>query len=242
MIRQKWITRFNPTISGPLHVGHLYVALVNATEAHNSGGEFILRIDDNQDYWRMRLGDKLIEQLTKSYADDLSMFMKIDLVERQSEMPSMETIAPLKEISKWATKPTFIHDQNAELVYDPEILPYPYAPLFTLEKVLWDFWENVNWLIRGDDILPEFSLYCHYIDLIGLRRVRQTFLPRLKGEKDELRDVSKTFGSYRIRDQVDRLGVDKTLEYLKQSCLIDPKGEFEVTNVKCDPVIVGFDP
>ena len=47
----KYNTRFNPSISGALHIGHLYMALVNEMEAHRTGGKFIVRVDDTQDIW-----------------------------------------------------------------------------------------------------------------------------------------------------------------------------------------------
>lgn len=40
------ITRFAPSPTGYLHLGHAYSALVNARQAENSGGELILRIED----------------------------------------------------------------------------------------------------------------------------------------------------------------------------------------------------
>ena len=40
-------TRWNPTINGALHVGHLYSMLVNERFAHEQGGKFCVRFDDN---------------------------------------------------------------------------------------------------------------------------------------------------------------------------------------------------
>ena len=40
------ITRFAPSPTGPLHLGHAYSALLAAQTAHDAGGTFLLRIED----------------------------------------------------------------------------------------------------------------------------------------------------------------------------------------------------
>jgi glutamyl-Q tRNA(Asp) synthetase len=40
------VTRFAPSPTGPLHLGHAYAALFAATEAMKDGGRFLLRIED----------------------------------------------------------------------------------------------------------------------------------------------------------------------------------------------------
>ena len=65
----KYNTRFNPTVSGSLHVGHLYMALVNEVEAHRSGGKFYIRVDDTQDCWVVRLGKKQIDKYYLEYRE-----------------------------------------------------------------------------------------------------------------------------------------------------------------------------
>src|SRR3990167_2102720 len=45
-VHSKVITRFAPSPSGPLHIGHIYVMNLNAEYAKKYGGKFILRIED----------------------------------------------------------------------------------------------------------------------------------------------------------------------------------------------------
>ena len=45
----KVITRFAPSPSGALHLGHAYSAKLNYDFAIENGGEFILRIEDIDD-------------------------------------------------------------------------------------------------------------------------------------------------------------------------------------------------
>ncbi|NBO20467.1 MAG: tRNA glutamyl-Q(34) synthetase GluQRS, partial [Rhodobacteraceae bacterium] len=41
-----YVTRFAPSPSGPLHLGHAYSALTAAARARAAGGVFLLRIED----------------------------------------------------------------------------------------------------------------------------------------------------------------------------------------------------
>ena len=40
------VTRFAPSPTGPLHLGHAYAALFAAAQAGKAGGRFLLRIED----------------------------------------------------------------------------------------------------------------------------------------------------------------------------------------------------
>lgn len=235
----KYNTRFNPTVSGDsLHLGHLYVALVNATEAHNSGGKFIVRIDNTQDEWMYRLGKQFISIYSDRYIEQISLFMKIDRVELQSNMPFRRQIANCEQVPDWVLRPIQLYDQYPEWLADPELVMYPYTPVFTLDKVLWDYYDGINWLIRGEDLLTEYSLYTYFLDLIGLPRVKQTYLPRLKTDNgSELSPISKNFGNYKLTDQVDILGVKGVIDLLKKSCLKDSSKDFTVDNIKCAPAL-----
>jgi glutamyl-tRNA synthetase len=54
------VTRFAPSPTGPLHLGNARTALLNYLAARNSGGRFILRVDDTDD---ARSSDGLIHDL-----------------------------------------------------------------------------------------------------------------------------------------------------------------------------------
>jgi hypothetical protein len=237
----KYNTRFNPTVSGPLSVGSLYMALVNYTEAINSGGQCILRIDDAQEFWLRQLGRPIIQQIGDDYIRELSLFMPVDKIEWQTSMPEIESLVPMDNLLKLMPKPLYVYGRVVEYVPNPGIIMYPYTALFTLEKAVWDWWDGISWLIRGEDLVTEFALYEFFTDILGLPPVRHTYLPRLRRDaRKELSSISKTFSSYKLCDQVERFGVDDTLEFLKQSCLIDPTGTFEIKNIKCDPIVTGF--
>src|SRR5512146_1772213 len=62
-------TRFNPTPCGNLHLGHVVVCLVNEYQAHQlNHGKFIVRFDDNQEWWRMKLSQNGLD----TYRDNMT--------------------------------------------------------------------------------------------------------------------------------------------------------------------------
>jgi hypothetical protein len=128
---------------------------------------------------------------------------------------------------------------------NPNTLMFPYTPNLTFERVVYDYYEKVNWLILGEDLITESSLYNFFIDMLRIPRLRQTYLPKLRQEnKEDLLplNVSKTLGSYRLDKQVSLFGLDGVIDLLEQSCLIDPDKDFYVDNVKWNPTVVGFVP
>jgi len=248
-MKYKYNTRFNPTISGPLHIGHLYVSLVNATEAHCNNGNFIVRVDDTQEIWAHRFEKKLQDQYYNEYQEQFSHFMKVDVWHRQSQMPSMEEIMGDNPIIRELPKPTWYGTFTVEWRAHLNQTVWQYSPFLTAEKVIWDFWEGVNLLIRGDDLLTEANLYEYFVDVLGLPRVPHVYVPRLTAStevevtKTDIgieEGLSKTFGNYRLSTQLDEFSPEEILHRLKQSCLVDPEGEFLVENIKTHPSIKGF--
>ncbi len=238
----KFNTRFNPTISGALHVGHLYVALVNEAEAHRSGGKFSVRVDDTQKRWTHLIKKDLRDQYYTEYRNQLNQFMEVDVWYRQSQMPTPVEVIGDHPLLKAFPIP-YLQDRDVEWQEKLNRKVMSYLPHGTLDKVIWDFYGGTNLLIRGDDLITESHLYAHFVEEVGLPRVYQIYLPRLTSDerRDDIQvDVSKTTGKYPIEKQLDAFGAEETLHWLRQSCLIDPDGEFLVTNVKPNPVVIGL--
>ena len=143
----KYNTRFNPTISGPLHIGHLYMVLVNAAEAHRTGGKFTIRIDDTQPYWNHWIKEDQRNKYYEDYQEQLNQFEEIDVWERQSQMLIPEEIIGEHPLLKKYSRFVWMETSNIEwrTAINQKIMPY--CPNHTLEKVVWDFWEDVNLLI-----------------------------------------------------------------------------------------------
>ena len=96
----------------------------------------------------------------------------------------------------------------------------------------------MNLLIRGIDLITEFSLYEHYIEEFELPFPRHVYLPRLTlGGNGEISDISKTAGNNSIK-QLREYGITplQIIDSLKRSCLKDPEGDWSIDNVKANPV------
>ena len=235
-------TRFNPTMCASPHIGHLYIALVNEREAHRSGGRFTVRIDDTQEAWIHRVGKKKMRQYEDEFRLTLSEFMDIDIWMRQSEMPSIQDIVMDTPIGNLIPAPAFSPNVIAELIPDPDPWLYPCTPFLTFEKVVWDYYGQITWLIRGADLLTEAALYEFYSRMLKLRSVLQIYLPRLRAESNrELTDsggvnVSKINRTYTLQKQLDAFGVDDVLHKLELACLVDPEKGFFLDNIKRYPI------
>jgi glutamyl/glutaminyl-tRNA synthetase len=239
----KQITRFEPTINGPLHVGHIYLVLVNEAEAHVRGGRFIVRFEDNQPEWVWRIPRSETVQFMEGAKIDLDWLgIQVDEYQSQAEMQPMfqKCLEALSEFRgyKLISQDRLTFDQQPELTYT-NIVPYPYAPYLTRERVIFDFLASVNLLIRGEDLVSEFSLYAYFCEMFGIQRPRMVFVPRMKmidgGELLPIA-VSKTTGKGKICDyRKAEMEPSELLERLRQACLIDPAGPWLLTNLKAEP-------
>src|SRR5574340_100260 len=236
------ITRFNPTTNGLLHVGHLYLILVNEWESHNSkfGGKFIVRFDDNQAYWREKMGKEGTERITAGIKDDLEWLgIEVDQYVSQLEIESTtydELDRYMERIKHPVLRGMYYHDRvpmtKSTFTY------YPYTPYYTLEKVWLDFQEKVSTLIRGIDLVTEYAFYEYVVDALALPKVQHIYLPRLRQESGELANLSKTEGNWKI-GELKELGFtpQEIKHHLAMSCLANPSGEWSVDNVLPNPVI-----
>jgi glutamyl/glutaminyl-tRNA synthetase len=240
-------TRFNPTTNGNLHVAHLYMCLVNEAEAHSTGGKFWVRFDDNQP--ELNATDSMreenpnpgyTEQIKAKMKDDLEWFgLNVDRWASQEELePRVKQFmnrlngGPLTVRQQWCSH------ENPICQWTNYDTTYPYVPWFTAEKVICDYLENINVLIRGEDLLNEFSLYRYFTDLWTLYPVQQVFLARLvMATGEQLADVSKHHGNDSIQEYRQKGWTAEALrEKLAEACLIDPKGPWLINNVKPRPV------
>jgi glutamyl/glutaminyl-tRNA synthetase len=243
-------TRLNPTTNGYLHLGHAYMALVNEAEAHMSGGKFWVRWDDNQPELNATDSGRdenpnpgFREQITAQMKEDIEWFgIKVDRWVSQLEQEEqvhafMQRLngGPLKVRQQWCSH------ENPQCQWTNYDALYPYVPLFTAEKVISDYLENINLLIRGEDLLDEYALYRYFTDLWTLPPVTQVFLSRLMMESGEqLSDVSKRYGNNSIREYREKGWKPEDLKAkLAEACLIDPSGPWLIANVKSRPVWKG---
>ena len=134
---------------------------------------------------------------------------------------------------------TFEGDSGAEFQEKLGRTWQGYSPQYLVEKVIWDYYENTSLLIRGEDLITESNLYSHFIEEIGLPRVRQVYLPYLE-RKESGERVSKSVGTYNLDKQLDKFGIEEILSRLRESCLIDQEKGFLINNIKRRPIVQGF--
>jgi glutamyl/glutaminyl-tRNA synthetase len=176
-----------------------------------------------------------------SILDDLLwMDIKVDDVLYQSQMEDdyRRLLNHLNGTTDLFVQDRFMFDNQPELTYTNAV-PYPYAPYLTAEKVLLDCMSYINLLIRGDDLITEFSLYTYFCDLWGLPKPRQVYLPRLRIEngKELQSEVSKATGSYKVKGYRERgYSADELKANLAEACLIDPNKGWLLKNIKARPV------
>jgi glutamyl/glutaminyl-tRNA synthetase len=232
-------TRFNPTTNGRLHLGHLYLILLNRQAAEDNGGKFICRFDDVQDYWIERLGREQLYRNSEHIMEDLE-WMKIRVTyswQSQESEKNEKLIQSLGELSRQIPSAGEDERHIAHIVNQER--PYPYVPYLTAIKVAQDYWEEINPLIRGEDLATEFSLYCYFCEALGFPTPKMYFVPKLlQASGEDLTDMSKTAGDHKIADYR-KAGYQPSdlIEILSRSCLEVPQLGWSIRNVKKHPIL-----
>ena len=232
-------TRFNPTLNGTIHIGHLYMALVNEAEARASGGKFILRFEDNQHEWCYYNSQEQMDSYADTTIEDLDWAgIKVDKIEFQSVLePQYKKYLRHLNGGDLRVRDTYVFDIQPDVTFT-NATAYPYAPHLTAEKVILDFMDVITLLIRGEDLLTEYSLYCYFCDFWGIRKPKHVYLPRLRmPDGSEMQtEISKTTGNFKVSGYREA-GVkpEKLLQKMREACLIDPKGEWLIKNIKRRP-------
>jgi len=225
-------TRFNPTVNGPLHLGHLYVILVNENEAERTGGKFYLRYDDTQWSWNYDMGPEAVEKYRQLMRDDLDWLGIQPIYESQVDMmPRAEEL--LKNIFDYHPDKEQFFAGSGTILAGCEHHFYPYTDRLTVEKVVFDAMEDIGLLIRGMDLITEDCLYKHYCAKLNIREPVTSYLPRLYTGNSM---ISKTLGNYKICDYR-QAGIDPAiiLRKLREDCLADSERGWEFYNVKANP-------
>lgn len=228
------ITRFNPTTNGPLHVGHIYNALVCQAVAD----KFILRFDDNQDCWKRCLGEVAMEQYAAGQLRDLLwMGIRPDAVTYQSKM---EDIArhEMAHCPHW--RMVYIQREWAPIIVsDPRIEPWGPDFYVTVEKIILDHEQGITTTVRGLELLQENALYLYLCGIFGYPIPTMIYIPRLMAsDGGELTNISKTLGEWKVQDLRDRgVSPEAIRAILCEACLVDPDGGWLPLNLKGNPAL-----
>jgi glutamyl/glutaminyl-tRNA synthetase len=237
------VCRLNPTSNGGMHLGHCYLALVNEYEAHKNGGKFVVRFDDNQLVWQLRLGVNVMAENCKRIKKEIEWLgVNVDRWTYQSKIEDVAHSRMTKFMGKFPVREVVQSCNWPEVVGD-SVPYYPYLAYITCEKVVMDFMDEVTLLIRGNDLLTEYALYEYFADLMGLPRIRQIFLPRLVySDGSELAGMSKTEGNCSIQElQQKGWTAGEVMELLKKSCLKNQDLPFAIDNIVSEPKVLECD-
>jgi glutamyl/glutaminyl-tRNA synthetase len=228
-------TRFCMTANGPAHLGHLMTILVNYHEAHETGGKFIFRFDDNQRVWKYLLGENAIESYMDLAQVDLDWLGIVpDVWSEQSELLPQAIKLASRLGYEW---PDFsFADMPTVEMAGSNIPYYPLTESDTIQHVFDDFIEGVTFCLRGEDLLTEACLYQYFVKKYQLPRVRLGYLRRLDFTGGEV--VSKTAGNFKLCAFRDA-GIDPQIliKRLAIDCLVDPAKGWRFANVKQWPVL-----
>ena len=127
----------------------------------------------------------------------------------------------------------YVFRDNPE-VTDSPTTEYPYTSHYTAAKVILDMRDHITILIRGKDLLSEFSLYCYFCELWGLTIPYHVYVPRLQ---NGIKGISKTDGGMTIKGFREAgWEAEDLMDRLADSCLFLPKREWSYQNVKGEPV------
>lgn len=238
-------TRVSVTVNGPLHIGHAYMILLNEQIAHDSGGQFHFRFDDDQAWWNEQLGISQVDKLRRAMREDLA-WLEIPVDSWSSEAEVSLVADGLWDRLIPTPEPGREWDCTVDTFLFPTVPPdhreawYPFVPHLTVPKVIFDGLQWITHVIRGKELITEFAFYEYLFYLIwgGERCPEQVFVPRLRAKDgSDLADVSKTKGNWKLADlRAQGWTAESVREILAESCLAGP-GAWCVENLKPEPVI-----
>jgi glutamyl/glutaminyl-tRNA synthetase len=237
-------TRLAPTVNGYMHLGHAYMALVNQAYAQERGWDFNVRFDDNQHQYIALHGAEGLQRIMVAWETDLAWLgLDVQAYTTDQEL-HRKTFCWLERRLPGLLRPS-INALVDQLDFPVGCAYYPYVPELTVLKVIMDHRQGVGVLIRGDDLLTEYSLYRYFEDLLAFEvPIPQIFLPRLKLQAgSELKssayatEISKTIGNLAIQS-FRRAGLQpfEVLAILADTCLVDPARGWGLANLKPQPV------
>lgn len=230
------VTRLNPSVSGAIHIGHCYCALVNERLAHQSDGKFYVRFDDTSQGVTIVMSDKeqkRIPNIIDNMKADIEwMGITVDDWSYQSDFVSShaEDFAKLRKelVDPYPPKMPI----SIRMGFD--WIPYPYTPYQTAERVLMDKHLGITHLIRGDDFFLEYSHYYSFCDTFGVPMPEYILLPRLTNCRGE--SISKTNGGYTIAEmRSNGYSSYEVLKLIEDACLIWPPNGWSLHNLKREP-------
>ena len=102
-----------------------------------------------------------------------------------------------------------------------------------------DYREGCDSIIRGEDLVTEFALYCYFCRRLRVPIPTFFYVPKLTNGDADLSDVSKTAGGFSIADFRSRGYSPADLRHiLERSCLCEPQRGWCYENIRRHPTLI----
>lgn len=230
-------TRFEPTTNGSLHLGHVFIATLNREIAHQSGGKFIVRLDD-AGLNLLPLGRERIDRISRMMYDQMEWLGLIpDKWEVNSELwPAADKVLNLRGVVV-PEEPLLTSNYQPTPVWlaQPNQLIYPYTPQLTARKVVLDWLAGIDLLIRGEEIATEVSLYSYYCDVLKYPKPTFVHVPRLHASSG---GISKTNGNFMVSSyQANGYSPEEVGNLVAAAVLKNPANGWSLLNLKEAPCL-----
>lgn len=183
-----------------MHIGHVWVAWNNYKAAADSGGRFVLIVDDVI-YYLQNLATQSWPLITAvaRYIEDLTWL----------GMPPDEVVYSTRNAEAHAEAQAelglrrpgrLVHTWAGDVVphADHTRAQAPYHPWLVMVRVVDDFLSGVDSFWRGADLLAEMLLYDDTCRRLGYRACGQEYIPTVRREGQEKKE-SKSTASTSVR-------------------------------------------
>lgn len=190
------VTRLNPSINGPLHLGHIYMAMVNEAFAKEHGGHFVVRWDDTHPFRIRSMGKERTAKILQGQRYDMD-WLEFEPHEYIKQSDLIEEVSDILRASGIRIQELRATNVTVPMLTGSYVPLYPLCAMITAEKVIMDYMAGVTHLIRGVDLLSEFGLYQYFCEHFGMPWPKHIYLPRLRWHGG---DMSKTMGSKTVAE------------------------------------------
>ncbi|MDR2115377.1 MAG: hypothetical protein LBP87_03240 [Planctomycetaceae bacterium] len=223
-------TRFYPTLNGDCHLGHLLLALINYNKAKELGGTFIVRSEFRLSYLPNGVTMGQVEGWYNSY---INAFKFVGI-----EAEFMALLHDCSWVEGKLKEHESLHGNDTANNFYPQTngsqFFHPYSPTWCLERVLLDNRYAVGHVIRGIDLMSEFSLYTHFCKQLNLPTPVHQYVRHISiKEGNETKLISKTNKNAVVSDLIAKgISSHQLIDFLTVNCLKVSKDGFKLPNVK----------
>lgn len=198
-VKEKIITRFPPSPTGPLHIGNVRTALYNYIFAKKNGGDFIVRIEDtDKARSKKEYEDEMLESLRwlglkwdgellhQSERTEIYKKYLQKLIDENKAYISTETEGENREVVRFRNPNKSVKFDDlvrGTVEFDTtELKDFVIAksvdePLYHLAVVIDDFESGVTHVIRGEDHISNTPRQILIQEAIGAPRPLYAHLP-----------------------------------------------------------------